>query len=259
MEVTVEKYKNVIIEASNLNKSFKTQDIEQHVISDMNITIYEGDFTVIMGSSGAGKSTLMYILSGMDRATSGIIRYKGEDIVAYSDDKLAVFRRKNCGFVFQQMYLLEKMSLIDNVVTAGILVEKNKSFVKEQTKELLKKVNIEEKLWHKFPSQISGGEAQRVGIVRSLINTPAVVFADEPTGALNSSNSDVVLDVFSKINNEGQSVIMVTHDKKSALRANRIIYLKDGKIFGELELENYNANDHHREELLNTFLAEMEW
>ncbi|MDQ0362053.1 ABC transporter ATP-binding protein [Breznakia pachnodae] len=255
----MEKHKNVIIEASKLNKNFKTGDIEQQVISDMNITIYEGDFTVIMGSSGAGKSTLMYVLSGMDRATSGSIVYKGEDIVSYSDDKLAVFRRKNCGFVFQQMYLLEKMSLIDNVVTAGSLVEKNKSLVKEHTKELLKKVNIEETLWHKFPSQISGGEAQRVGIVRSLINTPAVVFADEPTGALNSSNSDVVLDVFSKINNEGQSVIMVTHDKKSALRANRIIYLKDGKIFGELKLENYNINDHHREELLNNFLAEMEW
>jgi len=251
--------KQVLIEVSSLQKSFKTDDMEQVVIQDMNLTLYEGDFTVIMGASGAGKSTLMYVLSTMDKATEGKILYKGVNIASYSEDDMALFRRKNCGFVFQQMYLLEKMSLIDNVVSAGILTNNNKNQVKEATKELLKKVNIDEKLWNKYPSQISGGEAQRVGIVRALINTPTVVFADEPTGALNSSNSNIILDVFTKINEEGQSVIMVTHDKKTALRANRILYLKDGKIFGECNLGNYHKDDQNREKQLNDFLIEMEW
>ena len=251
--------KEAIISAKSLKKSFKSGDTEQTIFKDLNLDIYKGDFTVIMGSSGAGKSTLMNSLSGMDRPTDGTITFCGEEITKLSDDKLAVFRRKNCGFVFQQIYLLEKMSLMDNVLTAGILLDKNKKELVKRAKELFELVNIPEVTQKKFSSQISGGEAQRAGIVRAVINKPEVVFADEPTGALNSNNSAAVLNVFTKLHQEGQSIIMVTHDKKSALRGNRVLYIKDGQIFGECDLGNYSEDDSERTKKLDDFLAEMGW
>ncbi len=250
---------NTVISARNLKKSFRSGETEQTIINGLDLDIMKGDFTVIMGSSGAGKSTLMYSLSGMDKPTSGSINFCGEDITAYDADKLAIFRRKHCGFVFQQIYLLDKMSLMDNVLTAGLLVGGKKKDIVRRASELFKKVNIPEITQKKFSSQISGGEAQRAGIVRAVINRPEVLFADEPTGALNSSNSDAVLDVFTELSNDGQSIIMVTHDKKSALRGNRIIYLRDGKIFGECGLGRYTPNDSARNEKLNAFLTEMGW
>lgn len=251
--------KDTVISARNLKKSFNNQDSEQVIFENLDLDIYKGDFTVIMGSSGAGKSTLMYSLSGMDRPTKGEITFCGKAITDLSDDKLAVFRRKNCGFVFQQIYLLEKMSLMDNVVTAGVLTSKNKKEIVKKALELFEMVNIPKETQRKFSTQISGGEAQRAGIVRAVINSPEVVFADEPTGALNSNNSDAVLDVFTKLHNNGQSIIMVTHDKKSALRGNRVIYLRDGKIYGECDLGEYKPNDSVRNEKLNSFLTEMGW
>lgn len=215
--------KETIISAKALKKSFLTADTEQTIFENLDLDIYKGDFTVIMGSSGAGKSTLMYSLSGMDRPTSGEVYFNGKNITTLSDDKLAVFRRKNCGFVFQQIYLLDKMSLMDNVLTAGVLCENNKKNTVKRAEELFDLVNIPEITRKKFPSQVSGGEAQRAGIVRAVINNPEVVFADEPTGALNSNNSTAVLDVFTKLHQEGQSIIMVTHDKKTALRGNRVL------------------------------------
>lgn len=202
---------------------------------------------------------MMYSLSGMDRPTAGSIIFNDKEITKYNDDQLAVFRRKNCGFVFQQIYLLEKMSLMDNVLTAGALCEKNKKAVMQRAKELFELVNIPEVTQKKFSTQVSGGEAQRAGIVRAIINHPEVVFADEPTGALNSNNSEAVLNVFTQIHREGQSIIMVTHDKKTALRGNRILYIKDGQIFGECRLENYREPDKEREMKLDRFLTEMGW
>lgn len=251
--------KEIIISAKELKKSFCITDMEQTIFENLNLDIYKGDFTVIMGSSGAGKSTLLYSLSGMDRPTSGEVWFKGEKITELSDDKLSVFRRKNCGFVFQQIYLLDKMSLMDNVLTAGALCEKDKKKNIKYANWLFDLVNIPEITRKKFPSQISGGEAQRAGIVRAVINRPEVVFADEPTGALNSNNSNAVLDVFTKLHQEGQSIIMVTHDKKTALRGNRVLYVRDGKIFGECNLGTYTKEDREREMLLNDFLAEMGW
>lgn len=250
---------NAVISARNLKKSFRTGETEQTIINGLDLDIMKGDFTIIMGSSGAGKSTLMYSLSGMDKPTSGSINFCGQDITAYDADKLAIFRRKHCGFVFQQIYLLDKMSLMDNVLTAGLLVGGKKKDIVRRASELFNKVNIPEITQKKFSSQISGGEAQRAGIVRAVINNPEVLFADEPTGALNSNNSDAVLDVFTELSNDGQSIIMVTHDKKSALRGNRIIYLRDGKIFGECNLGRYTPNDSARTEKLNQFLEEMGW
>lgn len=249
----------IIISARHLKKCFRSGEAEQTIISDLNLDIRRGDFTVIMGASGAGKSTLLYALSGMDKLTSGSIEFCGEDITRYDADQLAVFRRKHCGFVFQQIYLLDKMSLLDNALTAGLLVGGKKKDMVRRAAELFDKVNLPEVTRRKFPSQISGGEAQRAGIVRAVINSPEVLFADEPTGALNSNHSDAVLDVFSELSDGGQSIIMVTHDKKSALRGNRVIYLRDGNIFGECDLGRYTPGNTARGEKLNAFLTEMNW
>ena len=251
--------KQTIIEAKNLKKSFRTGDTEQTIFENLDLNLYKGDFTIIMGSSGAGKSTLMYSLSGMDRPTAGEVIFNGKTITSLNDDKLAIFRRRNCGFVFQQIYLLDKMSLMDNVLTTSALSGENKKDAVKRAKELFDLVNIPEVTQKKFPSQVSGGEAQRAGIVRAVINKPEVLFADEPTGALNSGNSMAVLDVFTKLHNEGQSIIMVTHDKKTALRGNRVLYVRDGKIFGECDLGRYTEEDKERERKLNDFLMEMGW
>ena len=190
---------NKIINTKNLVKTFSNNGVTQTIINNLSLEIYENDFTVIMGSSGAGKSTLMYSLSGMDMPTSGSIEFCGKDITKMNADKLAVFRRKKCGFVFQQIYMLDKMSLLDNALTAGLLVNKNKKEVIKRAKELFSKVNLPEATIRKTVNQVSGGEAQRAGIVRAAINKPVCLFADEPTGALNSENSKAVLDVFTNL------------------------------------------------------------
>lgn len=251
--------KNVIISAKGLKKTFGKGESSQTVFENLDLDIYRGDFTVIMGASGAGKSTLMYSLSGMDGPTAGSVRFANTEITECGDDELAVFRRKHCGFVFQQIYLLDKMSLMDNALTAAALCGGRKKEVIQRAKELFELVNIPEQTQKKLPSQVSGGEAQRAGIVRAVINRPEAVFADEPTGALNSHNSEAVLNVFTKLHGDGQSIIMVTHDKKTALRGNRVLYIRDGKLFGECELGKYNGSESGREERLNAFLTEMGW
>jgi putative ABC transport system ATP-binding protein len=151
------------------------------------------------------------------------------------------------------------MSIMDNVLSCGLLVSSHKKQIIKQAQELLLQIGLEENIWNKFPTQVSGGEAQRAGIVRALINQPKVVFADEPTGSLNSAAGKAVLDVLSEVNREGQSIIMVTHDLNSARRGNRIIYLKDGTICGECALSPYVAEDRERADKLQHFLVEMGW
>ncbi len=250
---------NEIIKTNKLCKTFSNGGVQQHVLRNIDLSIYEGDFTVIMGASGAGKSTLLYALSGMDKPTLGEVVFAGETITKKSPDELAVFRRKNCGFVFQQTYLVDSMSVLDNVLAAGLLTEKNKKVAASKAKEILKSVDIEEGLWEKFPTQLSGGEAQRVGIARALVNKPRLVFADEPTGALNSKTGKDVLDALTKANNEGQSIVMVTHDITSARRGNRILYVKDGEIAGKLDLGKYVSGDKERHLKLRDFLGGMGW
>lgn len=251
---------NRLIETKKLCKSFSTGGTQVHVIKNLDLEIYEEDFTIIMGSSGSGKSTLMYALSGMDKPSIGEISCLGETITAYTNDQLAVFRRKNCGFIFQQIHLLGSMSVLDNILAGGLLLTKDKKGVDRRAKELLLQMNIGKEQWHKFPSQLSGGEAQRVGIARALINNPKLVFADEPTGALNATNSTAVLDVMTQLHAKGQSIVMVTHDLKSALRGNRIVYLSDGQIMGELRLDAYSREDKKvRTQQLQNFLDEMRW
>ena len=251
--------KTTILATSKLCKTFSIGGVQQHVLKNLDMEIYQGDFTVIMGSSGAGKSTLLYALAGMDKPTLGTVTFAGKNISGLSNDKLAIFRRDHCGFVFQQMYLLDNMSILDNILASGLLVSKNRTAVAAKAKALLQQFNITEATWRKFPAQVSGGEAQRAAIARALINTPQIVFADEPTGALNSANGQAVLDALTEVNEREQSIVMVTHDLKSALRGSRIIYLRDGGIQGECQLGVYTGDDAQRRTTLKNFLAEMGW
>ncbi len=169
---------NAILATSKLCKTFSSGGNQQHVLKNLDLNIIKGDFTVIMGPSGAGKSTLLYALSGMDKPTLGDVYFDGKEIGKLSNDKLAVFRRDNCGFVFQQMYLLDNMSILDNIMACGLLVSKNRNAVADRARGLLRRLNLDETMWRKFPAQVSGGEAQRAGIARALINEPKIVFAD---------------------------------------------------------------------------------
>lgn len=250
---------SAILKAKDLCKTFSNESMQQHVLKNLNVTIEKGDFTVIMGNSGSGKSTLLYALSGMDRPTLGSISYQDEEISGYSNDKLAVFRRKHCGFVFQQNYLNDTMSVLDNIMACGLLVSKNRKELAERAKKLLLQVGLSEQVFHKFPTQLSGGEQQRVAVVRGIINEPEILFADEPTGALNSQNTENVLNVFTQLNQKGQSIVMVTHDMKSARRGNRVLYLSDGVIIGECNLGVYESKQPERHEKLRNFLQEMGW
>ena len=245
------------LKTEKLSKSFSSGGAMQHVLKNIDLQLYKGDFTVIMGASGAGKSTLLSALSGMDTPSLGTITFGNETISDMSSDKLAVFRRGHCGVVFQQVYLIVGINVMDNVLAAGLLVNKDKSELNRHARELFRAVDITEEMQRKFPTQISGGEAQRVGIARALINSPEILFADEPTGALNSQMGLDVLDTLTGFNEQGQSVVMVTHDMRSARRGNRILYLKDGVIMGECNLGKYKPGDRQRHEKLAAFLAEM--
>ncbi|MCR5831891.1 MAG: ABC transporter ATP-binding protein [Lachnospiraceae bacterium] len=267
--------KKRIIYTKDLCKSFNTGNVEQQVLKNLDMEIFAGDFTVIMGNSGSGKSTLLYALSGMDRPSMGAITYEteGEEptrITGYDNDRLARFRRDHVGFVFQQNYLNDSMSALDNVMIVGLLKHSSRKELAERAKELLKRVEIEDGDWDKFPTQMSGGMQQRVAVVRGVINSPEVLFADEPTGALNSQNTENVLNILSDLNAEGQSIVMVTHTLAAAERGNRIIYLADGVISDEVELGPYVGNykdesnpnlkeSRERHQKLKSFLQDMGW
>ncbi len=249
-----------ILKTEKLCKTFSNEGMQQHVIKNLDLEIMEGDFTVIMGSSGSGKSTLLYALSGMDKPSVGKVFFGEEEISGLNNDQLAMFRRKHCGFVFQSIYLLDNMNVFDNIMTGALVVQKNSPELTNRVKELLNSVGITEKLWKKYPNQLSGGECQRVGIVRAIVNKPQILFADEPTGALDSSSGQDVLNVFTGLHKNGQSIVMVTHDIKTALRGSRVIYLRDGGIVGEHRMPDYETDDKtKRRESLQNFLNEMGW
>lgn len=252
--------KNVILSADGLCKSFAHNGGQVHILSNIDLELYEGDLTVIMGASGSGKSTLLYALSGMDRATAGKVIYKDEDIVAMGEKKLAKLRRGDFGFIFQQMHLVSNLSLYENIVVSGWLnKERRTSQVKIHANELMEQMGISHIRSH-LPSQVSGGEQQRCAIARAVINSPKLLFADEPTGALNRKNTTEVLNLLTSLNQAGQSILMVTHDLKAALRATRLLYLEDGKIVGNLVLPAYHPDkERSREEQVNAWLSSMKW
>lgn len=251
--------REIIIKTENLCKSFILGKTGTHVLKNLNIEIYKGDFTVIMGSSGSGKSTLLYSLSTMDNPTSGKVELLGKDISIISENEAAKIRNKDVSFIFQAINLLHDLTIYENITYAAIYDRKNKKEVQNKAQQILKTLDLYEHK-DKYPAEISGGMQQRVAIARAIINEPKIIFGDEPTGALNSSTGQMVLDILSEINNKGQSIVMVTHDIKSALRANRVLYIKDGRIDGELNLGKYSEETiKERREKLQNFLEEKSW
>ena len=245
-----------VVTTDKLSKSFSVGGAQQHVLRNLDLAVDEGSFTVIMGPSGAGKSTLLYALSGLDRPTLGTVRLGGTRLTELKEDALARFRRGHCGFVFQQVHLLDSLSVLENLLAVGLLISRDRSAVTARPRSLLERVNLPERDWSKVPTMLSGGEAQRVAIARALMNHPTVVFADEPTGQLNSEHSTAVLDLLSEVHEDGQTIVMVTHDVRSAARADRVLYLRDGRIADECALAG--AAD-QRTERLTAFLAGMGW
>jgi putative ABC transport system ATP-binding protein len=242
----------------DLSKSYISKDREQSILKKINIEIYGGDFTVIMGRSGSGKSTLLYSISSMDRPTSGTVNILGYDLTKMTEKNIASFRSKEISFIFQNINLLPDLTAYENIVYPAYLVMK-KDEAREKTNELLAEFDlIGEK--DKYPSELSGGQQQRIAIVRALVRGPKIVFADEPTGSLNFSSGLQVLNHLTRSNEEGQSIVMVTHDIKASARGNRLLFLADGQIDGELDLGSYKNSDQIiREDIVFSFLKKHNW
>ena len=246
--------KESILSGKKITKSFG----DNTVLHGIDIDLFTGDFTVIMGSSGSGKSTLLYALSGMDRISSGQLIYRGRDITNASEKELTRLRSGDFGFVFQRTHLISNLTLSENIRMAALIGSLSEKESRQRTDTLIAQMNLDGAK-DRLPSRVSGGEAQRAAVARAVINTPSLLFADEPTGALNRANSEEILNLLSSLHSEGQSVLLVTHDKEAALRGNRILYLEDGSITGELVLSNYAGKDKLREEKLSAWLEGLGW
>lgn len=228
-----------ILDVKNLCKSFEDTQILNHI----NFKVDEGEFIAIMGRSGSGKSTLLYCISGMDRPTSGSVVFSGKDISNLDDGKMSEVRLKHMGFIFQHSYLLKNLSIRDNIVLPGFKAGTlPREKVNQNANALMVKTGIDN-VANQDIKKVSGGQLQRAAICRALINKPEVLFGDEPTGALNSSTTREVMDIINSVNEEGTTVIMVTHDAKVAARASRVIYLMDGNIHDELILGKYSCDE----------------
>ncbi len=218
-----------IIQVKNVSKIYTTGDIETKALDNVSFNIKKGEFVAIMGPSGSGKSTLMHILGALDKPTFGEYILDGFDVSNLSDDELSDVRNKKIGFVFQAFNLLPRTSAIKNVtipmVYAGVSKEKRLSIAKK----FLGMVGLSDRL-ENTPAQLSGGQQQRVAIARSLVLNPSIILADEPTGNIASNQADGIMTIFKKLNNEGRTIVMITHEPDIAQNANRIIYVKDGKI-----------------------------
>ena len=246
--------RETVLSGKNITKAFG----DNTVLHGINLEIYTGDFTVIMGSSGSGKSTLLYALSGMDHISAGQLLYQNQDIANASEKELTRLRAEDFGFVFQRTHLISNLTLYENIQMAGLISNLSDKETKMRTDDLIKRMKLEGAK-DRLPSQVSGGEAQRAAVARAAINRPAILFADEPTGALNKANSEEVLNLLSSLNAEGQSVLLVTHDREAALRGNRILYLDDGVIIDELNLPIYKGKDKMREGKLSAWLEGLGW
>ncbi|CYU59282.1 ABC transporter ATP-binding protein [Streptococcus suis] len=221
--------KNQLIRLTNINKSYKNGDQELRVLKDIDLEVEEGEFLAIMGPSGSGKSTLMNIIGLLDRSTTGNYWLEGEEVSQLSEKKLASVRNDQIGFVFQQFFLLSKLNALQNVelplIYAGVPANQRKKLAKRY----LEKVELAERMTH-LPSELSGGQKQRVAIARALVNTPAIILADEPTGALDTKTGEQIMELLTELNNEGKTIIMVTHEPEIAAYAKRKIVLRDGVI-----------------------------
>ena len=230
-----------------------------NILKGISFEIEEGEMTAIMGPSGSGKSTLLYNISGMDQPDAGKVILGNTEITGLNEDEKADLRLKRMGFVFQQMNVLDKLNIIDNIVLPAVHADRKHRKEHYKRAELLMEELQIRNLAQRRVNEVSGGQLQRACICRSMMMKPEIIFADEPTGALNSCGVKAVLDVLTELNKNGQSVVMVTHDIKSARRANRIIYLQDGGVLGECEPGEYVSGDKARHEKIRRFLEDMGW
>ena len=232
----------MLIKVDNLKKEFKTGEVVTKVLRGLSFSIKEGEFVAIMGPSGSGKSTLMHILGMLDRASSGHYAFSGREVTTLNDNELASMRNEKIGFVFQSFNLLPRTTVLDNV-KLPLTYSKNKKEIDRRAKETLESVGLGHRL-HYYTNQISGGEKQRVAIARALVNNPSVVFADEPTGNLDSKSGIQVMEILQKLNDSGNTIILVTHETSTAEHAKRIIKIKDGLIEEDKSvLNNRKAHD----------------
>ena len=230
--------KKTILEAIDLSKSFQMDEtVSQNILKNINLKIYDQEFVTIMGPSGCGKSTLLYNISGMDELSSGQVIFDGAVISEEKEKKMADLRLKKMGFIFQQPHFLKNLNILDNILLPGYSNKSEKKRkVRERGETLTREVGIEH-IAHKEISKVSGGELQRAGICRALINQPKILFGDEPTGALNSKATNDVLDLLNNIHQKGTTILLVTHNIKVAARSQRVIYMKDGMILDEKEIK----------------------
>lgn len=250
-----------IIEAKDLCKTYVINKRQNNVLKNVNLTIEEGEMVAIMGPSGSGKSTLLYTVSGMDKATCGKIVFDGVNITNLKQDKLADIRLNEMGFIFQQMYMMKNLTVLDNIALPSIRSKKEKISRKEKIKkaeDLMRKLDII-KIADNDINEVSGGQLQRACICRSMINNPKIIFADEPTGSLNRTSSLEVMEELVKLNQEGTTIMMVTHDPKIAAKCSRVLYIIDGNIQGKLDLKVSDAENDERERKLNNWLMKLGW
>jgi len=252
-----------VLEAKNLCKTYIVNKRQNNVLKNVNFTVTEGEMVAVMGPSGSGKSTLLYTVSGMDRMTAGEVLFDGKSIGSLNDKELAELRLDEMGFIFQQMYMLKNLTVLDNIILPACQSKKLSESRKETVargQELMRKLGIIEVADNDI-NEVSGGQLQRACICRSMINKPRMIFADEPTGALNRTSSDEVMEELTKLNGEGTTVMLVTHDVKVAARCTRVLYIVDGNIKGEYNLDRMKQASElrERERSLNNWLMEMGW
>lgn len=254
------------LKITDLCKTYITNKRQNNVLKNVSFSIEKGEMTAVMGPSGSGKSTLLYSVSGMDRPTAGEVVLAGKKITQLSEKELAAVRLNDMGFIFQQMHMLKNLSVMDNILLPAYQSDKGdrtRQEINAYCKELMRKLEISD-IADNDITEVSGGQLQRACICRSLINQPEVIFADEPTGALNRSSSEEVMRILNKLNAEGTTILLVTHDMKVAAKCSRILYIVDGNIKGELKLGalfgvSEQAKLRDRERKVNNWLNEMGW
>lgn len=252
-----------VLKVKDLCKTYIVNKRQNNVLKNVNFTIGEGEMVAVMGPSGSGKSTLLYAVSGMDSVTAGEVNFFDKNISKLSQKELADLRLDEMGFIFQQMYMLKNLTVLDNIILPACQSKRNTADKKEKVqygKDLMRKLGIIE-IAENDINEVSGGQLQRACICRSMINHPKMIFADEPTGALNRTSSDEVMTELGKINEEGTTIMLVTHDVKVAAKCTRVLYIVDGAIKGEYNLDKYDDENslRQRERSLNNWLMEMGW
>jgi len=221
--------KNVLLKLSNIEKVYRMDGISIKALDGISLMIREGEFVAITGASGSGKSTLMHIIGCLDTPTNGEVFLEGQKVSDLTERQLAIVRNKKIGFVFQQFNLLARTSALENVALPLIYSSLSESEIEEKAKEALNMVGLSNRLDHQ-PNQLSGGQQQKVAIARALVTSPSLILADEPTGNLDSKSGQEILKIFQQLNNQGNTIILVTHNQQVAANAQRIIKIKDGKI-----------------------------